>query len=88
MASIDKIYGTQDQYNQLYNWIAKNHAGWICYFYQDRKGWDDGNEHPISNFPEYIDYTLLVECPLEWVTDRIKEQYGESFPEITKGKKI
>jgi len=36
----------------------------------------DDNDRPISNFPEKIDKWLLKKCPLKWVTDRIKEQYG------------
>ena len=31
---------------------------------------------PISNFPEEVNKWLLKVCPLKWVTDRIKEQYG------------
>ena len=35
-----------------------------------------GDEGPISNFPHAIDMWLLENCPLTWVTDRIKEQYN------------
>lgn len=82
MASIDKIYGTQEQYHQLYDWLKKNHAKWIGYLYQDRDWWGDGKEHPISNFPGYVDYVLSRECQIGWVLNGIREQYGGTLPLI------
>ena len=40
-----------------------------------RNGYDK-NKRPISNFPEAIDKWLLKNCKIEWVVNRIKEQYG------------
>lgn len=33
-------------------------------------------QHPISSFPEVVDVWLLKSCPIEWVVERIKDQYG------------
>jgi len=40
-----------------------------------RNGYDK-EYRPISNFPEAIDKWLLKKCDIEWVVNRIKEQYG------------
>lgn len=88
MAGIDKIYGTQKQYNELKNWLKENQKPIKCrvgfkeyemvmpteYLYP-RNGYDK-NERPISNFPEAIDKWLLKKCKIEWVVNKIKEQYG------------
>ena len=35
-----------------------------------------GDNGPISIFPKEIDKWLLKKCPIVWVTDYIKSQYG------------
>jgi hypothetical protein len=43
----------------------------------DDSNWGDWSEtHLITNFPEEIDMWLLENCPMKWVTGRIKDQYG------------
>lgn len=82
MAAIDKIYGTQKQYNEFKKWAKKQKPikgefGFIYpidYFYP-RNGCNK-EKRPIANFPRVIDKWLLKNCPIEWVTDQIKEQYG------------
>jgi len=32
---------------------------------------------PISNFPENIDKWLIDNCPIDFVKNRLKEQYGK-----------
>lgn len=76
MAGIDKIYGTQYQYKELYDWLKVNRPSAIKYLY-DRYGFMD-EIRPISNFSDTQNAWLLVNCPLKWVTDRIKFQYGMS----------
>jgi hypothetical protein len=74
MAGIDKIYGTNAQYDEFYAWAKENMPGYLGCFYP-RDGYEE--EHrPITNFPSNVDRWLLHTCPLRWVTDRIKEQYG------------
>lgn len=101
MAGIDKIYGTQKQYNEFKKWLIENQKPIkIAYDYDmvtikgiirkrnitykdvlpsnylyPRNGYDK-NKRPISNFPEKIDKWLLKHCKIEWVVNRIKEQYG------------
>jgi hypothetical protein len=73
MAGIDKIYGTQEQYYELRDYLTKNHPDALRYLYPENYGCYD---RPISNFPTKVDQWLLKRCPLEWVTDRIREQYN------------
>jgi len=74
MAGIDKIYGTQEQYNELEQWLKVHNKKAIEGLYPK----DDYNleDRPISNFSKKTDKWLLVNCPITWVTDRIKWQYG------------
>ena len=74
MASIDKIYGTKAQHDEFRAWCTQNKPEALEFFYDWM--WDDGGVHPIANFPEKIDFWLWVSCPIEFVTDRIREQYG------------
>ena len=96
MAGIDKIYGTQKQYNEFKKWLKENQKPIKCRvgshlfkgketpIYEmvmpieclyPRNGYDK-NERPISNFPEAIDKWLLKNCKIDWVVNKIKEQYG------------
>lgn len=78
MAGIDKIYGTTDQYDELRNFLVRHHRFALNYLYP-RDCWEDTNYRPISNFPEKIDKWLLKywrRHKLQWVIDRIKEQYN------------
>ncbi len=74
MASIDKIYGTKEQYDEFHQWCEDNYPKALEYFY----GWDWTNDkvHPITNFPIEIDGYLLIVCDIPWVVDRIKDQHG------------
>ena len=93
MAAIDKIYGTQEQYDDLEDWLKGNEKPIRCRvgmewiknrpiyesslpseWLYSKKGYDK-DDRPISNFPNEIDRWLLKNCPLQWVTDKIKEQY-------------
>lgn len=69
MAAIDKIYGTQAQYDEFHTW-AKEHRPQILEYFYPRD-----YERPITNLPQNEDMWLLENCPLEWVVHRIKEQY-------------
>lgn len=101
MAAIDKIYGTQKQYNELRNWLLENQKPIrIAYDYNlvtingvlrkrniiykkvlptdylyDKNGYDK-LDRPIANFPEKIDKWLLKNCKIEWLINKIKEQYN------------
>lgn len=78
MAAIDKIYGTKEQHDEFRVWAEQNKLNILNYFYS----WEwhderhDEKEHPITNFPTDVDEWLLENCPLEWVTARIRDQYS------------
>lgn len=74
MAAVDKIYATKAQRDELYSWCEINKPDALRYFYD--WCWDDNLNHPITNFPGEIDMWLLKNCPITWVTDYIRDQYG------------
>ena len=73
MAAIDKIYGTQDQYLELKNWLDDNCPEYKIYLYPE-DGYDK-KYRPISNFHSDVDDWLKENCSLEFVQERLKEQY-------------
>lgn len=73
MASIDKIYGTNEQWNELFRWLAR-HRPQYCKFLYPPFGYDP-LDRPISSFPSYADKWLMKNCQLKFVQDRLKEQY-------------
>lgn len=79
MAGIDKIYGTNEQYNEFFKWLSENqkqiNGRWPTSFLYPKEGYDVENR-PISNFPEAVDKWLLSNCPFDWVINRIKFQYN------------
>lgn len=77
MAALDKIYGTKEQMLEFRNWCKKNNKEALNYFYT----WTDemlksNSEHVITNFPITTDRWLIQNCPINWVKDKIHEQYG------------
>jgi hypothetical protein len=76
MAGIDKIYGTQQQYEEFYLWCESNLSAALMYFYEESNFCVCTGERMISNFPEWIDKHLLQHCDIEWVIDYIEDQYG------------
>ena len=73
MAAIDKIYGTKKQWQQLRDWLEKHKPDALCYMY--KKPPNSCGEYPLSNFPSEIDYWLISNCPLDFVQERLQEQY-------------
>jgi hypothetical protein len=75
MAAIDKIYGSKKQWKEFHAWATKNRPSILPYFYTLDSG---GNPKygPITNLDEEDDMWLLKNCPLTFVTDRIKDQYN------------
>lgn len=78
MAAIDKIYGTYRDHVELYDWMKKNKPEYCQWMRkpEDLSHLYENEERSISNFPESVDMWLLNNCPITWVTDRIKQQYG------------
>jgi len=94
MAAIDKIYGTQKQYEEFENWLLENQKPIKCRtllsiddteefemilpsdFLYDKSGYNI-DHRPISNFPPEVDDWLKEFCPLDFIQEKLKEQYGE-----------
>ena len=74
MAWIDKIYGSQEQYDELHGWLTVNKPELIKRLYPQQS--DETRVRPISNFSLDDDEYLMERCPLEWVVKAIKIQYG------------
>lgn len=81
MAAIDKIYGSNEQYDEFWMW-AREAKPFILKWFYPKGDYNKNSPHgydksrPITNFPTEVDMWLLVSCPLGWVVERIKDQYG------------
>lgn len=82
MAGIDKIYGNEQEWTELFCWLARYRPQY-CKFLM-LPFWTDWDAKPpvrttsgaISMFPVYADKWLYKNCPLKWVKGRIKNQYN------------
>lgn len=82
MAAIDKIYGTQEQYDELEAWIKKDaKRRWITKMNKkalsqmySKEGYPKQNR-PIAKFSYEVDMWLLNQCPFLWLNHKIREQY-------------
>lgn len=81
MASIDKIYGTNEQYDEFYMWCKKNAEGMLQFFYSKEDF--DSKTRPITNTPVYADVWLWKNCNLDFVKNQLKFMYAGE-PEIKK----
>ena len=95
MAGIDKTYlKLWSQYKSLRDWCVsvgevtddwgnKFHPlDWLFEWTYDE--WMEGTENeteevPVWNTPLYLDIYLIRYCPLDFIQDRLKEQYGEGW---------
>jgi hypothetical protein len=75
MAVIDKIYGTDTEWEEFHTWAEVNRPTILKYFYP-LDGFNTSLDRPITNLPEDEDMWLLNNCPLTWVLNRIVDQYG------------
>jgi len=78
MAGIDKIYGTNEQWMELWQYLARHRPQYVKFLYPP---FGYVEPRPISNFPVYADRWLYKYCPLKWVKSRIKKQYA-SVPRV------
>lgn len=86
MAAIDKTYTSSwEEYQSLVEWCRdksftlKN--GDVIrpsrYIYEwDKENFDGEKYLPVWNTPTYLDIWLIRNCPLGFIQDRLKEQYG------------
>ena len=86
MAGIDKTYTSSwEEYRSLVEWckdksfVLKNGdvIRPIKYIYKwEEEDFDGEREIPVWNTPTYLDIWLIRNCPLEFIQERLKEQYG------------
>lgn len=92
MAGIDKTYLTRwDDYKALENWCISvgevtddwgnkfRPLSWL--FEWTHEEWIEGTENeteeiPVWNTPTYLDIYLIRYCPLEFIQNRLKQQYA------------
>ena len=92
MAGIDKIYGNKEQYEELYSFLEKYKPsfiedGLIPREYAEEVFENKGDKHviPISYFSHEQDKWLWKYCPIEFVRERLKGQYGEDLEPLKEG---
>lgn len=82
MAGIDKIYGTRDQYDELYNWLkgTKKKSALKWFYSRPPDDWIKNHSiNPIASFPASTDYWLRLNCPIRWVLERLDKQYNMEY---------
>ncbi len=91
MAAIDKTYlKTWEQYQQLKDWCTSigttvdDYGNKIrplnfLWGYWKPEDFEKGREIPVWNTPEYFDVWLIRNCPLDFIQDTLKEQYGDGW---------
>lgn len=94
MAAIDKIYITSiEQYREYKKWCDSVpyqrdsignlwHPSEFLYSGTEREyiiGLIYSKELPICNNPVYVDVFLIRNCPIEFIQNRLKEQYGDEY---------
>lgn len=80
MAAIDNLYATLDQYLELLRWLSEHND----HIAQCLRPWgraETETTRAIALLTREQDAWLLVNCPIKWVTDQIKEQYDWHHPQ-------
>jgi hypothetical protein len=75
MAAIDKIYGTNDQWQELFRWLANSNRPQYIKYLTNPFDYEPGIR-TISSFPTVADKWLYKNCPLKWVKESIEFQYA------------
>jgi hypothetical protein len=84
MAAIDKIYGNIEQYDLFYDWVKQSKPEFLRGFYPRDPDYYTSDIRPISNFREDADRWLIKNCNIDFVVERLKEQY-DSYDIIRRG---
>lgn len=90
MAGIDKTYLNWEEYLTLRKWLTKDVKKQIrkeigfsfdCYRSYRKKDFGEGGlkELPIWNTPSLFDIWLAKNCKLEFIQDRLQEQYSSNW---------
>lgn len=95
MASIDRIYVKNNEQLDLFvKWIKaqptlKDKYGRDCYLSDKLYDYDYGDikkECPVFNGHYYEDAYIIRNCPFDFIQDRLKLMYGDSYDDIKNGK--
>ena len=79
MAAIDKIYGSREQWHELRKYMKKNCEQYLKQMYPEPN--PDNECSPICNLTIEADKFLYLNCPLDFVLDRLAEQHSEKLLE-------
>lgn len=76
MAAVEKMFGTAEQWDELYDWVMRFNLVELRKRMRDKPP-EDGNQHVIAHFGMEHDKVLHNMCNLDWVADYITESYSE-----------
>jgi len=74
MTTIDKIYGTQKEWDQLHTWLVKNCPVVVNQLYNRPDAKEVYAE--IATFDMATEQFLLYHCPLESIKSKIRKKHG------------
>ena len=93
MAGIDKTWVTREQYKLVRRWAYEYGEFTIPYINFKDKVSNYINEYDeipekamLWNTPGYFDVFLRHNCPFDFIQKRLKEQYGDSYDNLSYGK--
>ena len=78
MAGIDKIYGTDQQWQELHNFVAMSKRPQYCRYFYPTPNYN--TEGAIMNNPVKVDKWLWDNCPFKWVKERLQFMYAGKKP--------
>lgn len=93
MAGLDKTWVTREQYKLVRRWAYEYGEFIIPYINYKEKVSNYINEYDeipekamLWNTPGYFDVFLRHNCPFDFIQKRLKEQYGDSYDNLSYGK--
>ena len=93
MAGMDKTWVTGEQYKLVRRWAYEYGEFTIPYINYKEKVSNYINEYDeipekamLWNTPGYFDVFLRHNCPFDFIQKRLKEQYGDSYDNLSYGK--
>jgi hypothetical protein len=77
MAAIDKMWGTQEEHDQLRAWIKRHRPRWRVHLYPDAPDFPPEEVRSIAMFKVHQDRWLARKCKLPVVLRNMMSQYAE-----------
>lgn len=78
MAAIDKIYGSREEWDQIFAWLTEFYPNRVFEMYERPQSRD--LDVPLSNFSDETNLFLWNHCDMGLVQYRLKQQYGPAGP--------